>query len=130
MQRFEDYNLLGSRLADSTRLPSTVDEAELRRVLAEIDKRSAARAELTPEPVRKAAPARSTRRPVEAGPLERRPAGAQLGSGSRGFAWALRTLRRAPEWELRADIERDPESWIKALANLDRMIAALEAGGC
>ena len=135
---------MGSRLPDVP-TTSTVDAAELRRVLHEIDRRAAARA-ATSAPVRKSPPVPSARRPVERGPLERRPAGKSVGgggparkssgapagtsSGGRGLAWALRVLDGMAEWELRADVERDPGGWAAALANIDRLLAQLEAERC
>lgn len=129
MQRVEDYNLLGSRLPEPPP-PSTVDQAEVRRVMAEVNKRTAARAATTP--------ARSIRRPVQPGPLERRPASMsiarsgvpRLPSSGRGVVWALRTLQRMPESEMRARFQRDPEGSRELVVGLDRLLAVLEADGC
>jgi hypothetical protein len=127
MQRFEDYNLMGSRRqTPSPRGTATLAETMVRSALDGMKDAVAppAPTQQPPKPTRTASV-----------PVERRPAVSVTHGGAarlagRDLGWALRTLRDAPESEIRAIRQGNPREWARAMAKLDRLTAQLLAERC
>jgi hypothetical protein len=116
MQRFESFGLRGTRQpGPSPILAAAVGEQMLRRAL---DGMKHHRAPVSPPPPPRArAPRRQESRPA----VNTVTRGGTAHLGGHEFMAAVRTVRDAPEWELRAAIEADPVSWAQAAANLARL---------
>jgi hypothetical protein len=128
MQRFEDYNLLGSRRPRLS--PSGTATLAETMVSSALDGMRDDAAALPPTQQPQPKPTRTA-----SGPVERRPAVSVTHGGSAHLAgsdlgWALRTLRDAPESEIRAAREHNPQEWARAMTNLDRITAQLLAELC
>ena len=123
MQRFEDYNLAGTRRPAPAPVPDTLADPVLRRTLEQIRQRQTAP---TPSNPTRSATTPTPSVPVTLGGLERRPAGA-VALGTRGgeLAWAMRELRNMDRATLRSMAQADPEWTARVLANLDRLIDQL-----
>jgi hypothetical protein len=131
MQRFEDYNLSGTRrpttaapvpntLADP--VPNTLADPELRRVLEEIRLRRAA---VTTATSHSAKPARVV--PVTSRGFEARPAGAVASGAARSgeLAWAMRVIRDMGPAERQSFARANRDLLARTLAKLDSLIAQI-----
>ena len=128
MHRFEDYNLMGSRRQG--RSPSGTATSAETMVRPELDDM---RVDTVALPTRTQQQPKPTR--IGSAPVERRPAVAVTHGGTarladRDLGWALRTLRDAPQSEIRAIRQGDPQEWARAMTNLDRLTAQLAAERC
>ena len=127
MQRFEDYNLMGSRRpSPSPSRTSTLAETMVRHALDVMKAEAAA-------PLTRLEGVKPKR--IDNAPVERRPAVAVTHGGTarladRDLGWAMRTLRDAPDSEIRTFRARNPREWARAMTNLNRLIAQLAAERC
>ena len=125
MQRFEDYNLAGTRRPVQAPVPDTLADRMVRRALDSIRHQAAS------QPVT----ARSTKRsnpvvPVTARGFERRPAGSvQPGAARRGGGHSLRVLRELRNMDhvtFRSIALADPGWLARVMAQLDGLIDQLD----